>query len=547
MLKFIKENKENIIISLVLSFSLCFMLTVYEPIVMYSSNSNDFWFDFDSLVFSNLIFFLISFLVLSLISFVICFISYKSRKKIIYDIYMLIYFVGFVYVYIQGNYLVGSLPTLDGAPIDWSKYINQNIISVLLGVVLMIIGITVYLKFNKNYKKVVIYGSVFIFLMLFISMGSILLTNKEMYIKKGNYVTTNENINVLSKNKNFLMLLVDMADSKTFDNVLKNSNKEYLFKDFTYFPDTLSAYPFTRESIPFILTGEWYEAQEPFNTFYSNSMTNSKFISNLKKLDYDVNIYENELIWNDESSLDVKNIKIINQDINKISLYKQELKYILFRYLPFPLKKYSKVNTMDYYLCRETNDKEKGLEYSSDNKVVYDVLGDIKIEKENYFQFVHIDGGHYPWDTNKSFEHIENGTYEDKLESAVSVIEKYLDRIKNSGQYDNSVIIVLADHGNNGYDPVGRQNPILYIKGINEHHDTINVSNKRVSFADLNDTIYNDLLDGKQGSELLNDVSNDRIRRFIYYKDYDKMREQNLDGYAWETSKLKDTGKVYER
>ena len=283
MLKFIKENKENIIISLVLSFSLCFMLTVYEPIVMYSSNSNDFWFDFDSLVFSNLIFFLISFLVLSLISFVICFISYKSRKKIIYDIYMLIYFVGFVYVYIQGHYLVGSLPTLDGAPIDWSKYINQNIISVLLGVVLMIIGITVYLKFNKNYKKVVIYGSVFIFLMLFISMGSILLTNKEMYIKKGNYVTTNENINVLSKNKNFLMLLVDMADSKTFDNVLKNSNKEYLFKDFTYFPDTLSAYPFTRESIPFILTGEWYEAQEPFNTFYSNSMTNSKFISNLKK------------------------------------------------------------------------------------------------------------------------------------------------------------------------------------------------------------------------------------------------------------------------
>lgn len=133
------------------------------------------------------------------------------------------------------------------------------------------------------------------------------------------------------------------------------------------------------------------------------------------------------------------------------------------------------------------------------------------------------------------------------MKTAVSVIEKYLDRIKNSGQYDNSVIIVLADHGNNGYDPVGRQNPILYIKGINEQHDTINVSNKRVSFADLNDTIYNDLLDGKQGSELLNDVSNDRIRRFIYYKDYDKMREQNLDGYAWETSKLKDTGKVYER
>ena len=68
-----------------------------------------------------------------------------------------------------------------------------------------------------------------------------------------------------------------------------------------------------------------------------------------------------------------------------------------------------------------------------------------------------------------------------------------------------------------------------------------------MSYADLNDTIYTDLLNNKQSNELLNDITNNRVRRFIYYKDYDKMREQTLDGYAWETNKLKDTGKVYER
>lgn len=547
MMKFIKNNLKSMLISLILSFVLCFMLFIYEPIVMYSSNSNDFWFDFLNLLLSNLFLFIVCFFCTSIVSLIVYFISIKIKKEIIYNIFILIYFICFVYAYIQGNYLVGSLPTLDGAPIDWSKYGNQNIISILTGLFIIIIGIIIYKKFNKNYKTIITCGCIFIFLMQFVSFGSILLTNEEMYMKKGNYVATNDNINQLSKNKNFLMLLVDMADSKTFDAVLKNNNKEYLFKDFTYFPDTLSVYPFTRESIPFILTGKWYEAQEPFNTFYSNSMTNSDFIKKLKDYDYEVNIYENEMIWNNESSLDVNNIKVLNQNINKVILYKQELKYILFRYLPFPLKKYSKINTMDFYACRGSNNLQENIEYSSDNKRVYDILSDVKLINKNYFQFIHIDGGHYPWDTNKNFEHIENGTYEDKLESAIKVVEKYLNRIKESGQYDNSVIIILADHGNNGYDPVGRQNPILYIKGINEHYDKVNVSNKKVSFVDFNDSIYIDLLNNKQSNELLSDISDNRVRRFIYYKDYDKMREQTLDGHAWETDKLKDTGKVYER
>ena len=72
------------------------------------------------------------------------------------------------------------------------------------------------------------------------------------------------------------------------------------------------------------------------------------------------------------------------------------------------------------------------------------------------------------------------------------------------------------------------------------------VSDKKVSYADLNDTIYNDLLNGKKSTEILNDVEADRIRRFIWYKDYGDMYEQILDGHAWETEKLINTGKRYK-
>ena len=169
------------------------------------------------------------------------------------------------------------------------------------------------------------------------------------------------------------------------------------------------------------------------------------------------------------------------------------------------------------------------------------------MQKDNYFQFLHIEGGHYPWNMNKDFETIEEGTYEEKVESALTVIEKFLNRIKESGQYDNSVIIILADHGNNGYDSAGRQNPVLYIKGINETHDEMQISDKKVSYVDLNDSIYYDLLDGKMSTDLLPNIEENRTRRFIWYKDYDDMYEQTLDGHAWESDKLVNTGNRYTR
>ena len=306
----------------------------------------------------------------------------------------------------------------------------------------------------------------------------------------------------------------------------------------------MAAYPFTRESIPFILSGEWFEEQKSFTDYYNDALNNSKFLEELKNQNYDLNIYESDLNWTDTKALDVNNIKAINFAIDKISLYKQEFKYILFKYLPFPLKKYSKVEWIDYKLCRKENLDSNNL-FNMDNKVNYDLLDEVNIQKSNYFQFLHIDGGHYPWDSDSNFNKIENGTYEQKIEASIKIIDKYIKRIKDAKLYDNSVIMVLADHGNNGYDPVGRQNPILYIKGVNEKHNKLFVSNKKVSYTDLNDSIYYDLLNGKNSSELLPDVQKNRIRRFIWYKDYDELYEQFLDGHAWETNKLKNSGKKY--
>lgn len=537
---------KNFFDAVILSFVLSFMLFVYEPIVTYSASFNDYWFTFKTLLTNNLVFFLILFTILSGVSLIIWFISYKSKKRLIWYIYLIAFFVGFVATYIHGNYLAGALPTLDGAPIDWSLYTKMSVISIMVFVVLIVVNIILYKKFNNIYSNIVKYTTLAIFAMLSVSLVSILCTEKEMYAEKGTFTATNENINNLSTNKNFLILLTDCVDSTDFGNLIKSKNYENIFKDFTYYPDTLATYGFTRDSVPYIFSGIWYEAKTSYAQHYTYAFENSKLFNMLKNNNYDINMYDDEFGIFNNDTWDLKNVKQISSNVIFDRFLIEQSKYILFKYLPYPLKSFSKIETLDYSRCKENLNKDDQNEiFTWLNLNNYDLLSDIKLQDNNYFQFVHIEGGHMPFNLNKNMESIENGTYEDKLESTITIIEKYLNRIKDSGQYDNTAIIIMSDHGFDGYEHVGRQNPILFIKGMNEHHD-MNTSTTKVSYEDLVD-IYSDLIDGKKTSQILTNIKSNRKRRYLYYEEYDKMYEQTLIGHAWETEKLKNTGVKYER
>lgn len=542
-----KEIKE-LVAPFIMSFLATFMFLIYEPITTYASNVTDYWFGFNALLKANCLLFVIIFLILLSVSIIIYYISKLLKMKKIYEIFLIVFSICLSALYIQGNYLSGSLPTLDGAKIYWDKYEMQNIISILMWLVVVIINVIICRKFKSKYKKIISYEFCTIFIMLFVSFLVTIFASKDLYAEKGKYISTTKNINMLSENKNFLILLVDCVDSREFEKVVNETDSDYVFDDFTYFPDTMSTYGFTRDSVPYIFSGIWYEAETPYNQYYENAFNNSKLFSMMKRDNYDINVYDEELMISNNKKYDVKNVELVNSKIDLYSLFKQEVKYDLFKYLPFGLKKYSSIETLNYSKCKKLNKNDSEYDIFSWNNIFnYEHWNKIKLQKNNYFHFLHIEGAHFPYDLNKNLEKLTDETnYDDKLGATISMIDTYLTRIKDSGMYDNSVIIILSDHGQNDLNPVGRQNPILYIKGIDEHHK-LEVSNKKVSYVDLNESIYKDLLDNKKSFELLENVDNDRIRRYLWYKDYDDMYEQTLDGHAWETEKLINTGKRYKR
>jgi len=92
-----------------------------------------------------------------------------------------------------------------------------------------------------------------------------------------------------------------------------------------------------------------------------------------------------------------------------------------------------------------------------------------------------------------------------------------------------------------------RQNPILYIKGINEKHE-MHESNKAISYLDLIDA-YNALLNDKKSDEIFINLPIDRKRKYIWneFNNENHMVEYEQSGKAWETDKLTKTGIEYNR
>lgn len=540
---------KRLIPAYILAFVSGFMLLVYEPLNLYATNINDFWFDIYIMLKPTLIFFLAYFIVVSIFYTIVYLINdYCSKKLHVYKILMMIGIIIFISLYIQGNFMIRNLPALDGTKINWNVYKTEGIVSILVIFITTIIVIVTVYKFSYN-KMIKIFSFVMIaiMLMLMTALISLIIKPGVLEMRENIAVATTKNIHQASIDKNFFILVVDAVDSIMFENVLKNSEYKDTFKDFTYFPDTMSTYAFTRESIPFILSGIWNNNEDEFIKYSKNAMNNSKFIDNLNEREYNINIYTESLIWNDEKAKCISNYQELDRELDRAVYLRELTKYVLFKYLPYPIKYISNIETINFDACKV---KDKIDYYAYNNIIFYNYLKEYEIEKidKKDFKFIHIEGGHVPFNYDKDVNIIKDGTYDQKLAATLTIINSYINRLKNNNVYDNSVIIVMSDHGYNFDNYIGRQNPILFIKGIEEEHDAMLKSDIPISFDDLNEA-YIKLLDGAKSDEIFNNIDKNRKRRYLLYKyKYeDCMVEYEQTGKAWDETTLIPTGKEFNR
>ena len=533
-----KTSIKHLVIALIFSLIVAFTLFIYEPIVMYSGNIDEFWFDFSTLISAMILPFLIS-LILMVAFCVIVFFATRKRPVIFY-ILEIISFAGFIYFYIHGNFLAGILPSLYGDAIDWwgeSMIIGHIVSAVSLIIIVALVWFGVKKFSAANTAKYAFYTVVAFSVMMLVSFFATMTTTGIFVDKEIQPVATVKNLNKISTKENFYILLVDCTDSGVFNQYVTDKYEDD-FQDFTYFADAASGYSSTRNSIPLIFSGKFYKNQIEFNAFSTEALDNSKTFAELKKENYNMNFYNDDFVWNSKKSMDFSNLSNNISNYSEKGFLKQVAKYIMYKYLPFALKPLSKIESMDFASVIRTDNVEDL--YKWKNMFYYNNILSKEPEMTNdkLFQYVHLEGSHSPYDTDEELNAIDDGegTYEQKIGASAKIASLAIRRLKDAGAYDNSVIVIMADHGWRTHVPV------LYIKGINEKNDKMQISDKQVSWVDL-DGAFVELIDGASADDAFVGIPTEGRTRYFYtdfyyekkpIKEFVNYGGKSYDSNAWQ-------------
>lgn len=532
-----------------ISIVTCFMLFIFAPFELLFMNQNEFWFD-AYLLAPIMLFVFAVFCACSILAFAI--LGKLSEK--IYRVGVAVYFVVFLSLYIQGNFLTGSLPLLDGSNIDWSLYRKEYIQSYVLWIVVAVLVAIVYHKtkdrFFESSVKVV---SICMTLMFCVTLLTLALNNHG-FEKKLGLTVTDKNLFQMSRDQNLVILILDAVDAREMDALMEeNSDYQDIFTDFTYYRNAMGVYPATRNSVPYILSGEWYENEVEFREYEARAYADSPLLSNLEREGWRIGLYEEELLANDEGKRRFENIIPGKRGVgSRLMMIKWQLQLTGFRYAPYCLKPYMFVNLNHLNWIKIPPEGETV--YSGINKNFYDRMlnEEITLTDQKCFRFIHITGGHPPFNVNEKVEEIstEDGSYENNVKASLTITKAYLDKLKEAGVYDNSAVIVMADHGYSNIvgDYRGQQNPIFFAKGLKENH-SFSTSEAPISYEDLQEA-YVRLLAGAGSDQIFDWKDGDqRERRFLFYEggEEEHLIEYIQPGRASDTEAMYETGKTYDR
>jgi hypothetical protein len=500
---------------------------------------------------------MISFFIMFILS-VAVFTAAQIISPKLFNAALVCYTTVFISSYIQGNFMTSYLPALDGSDFDWDSVSIQRVYSAMLWIgIFILVIIAINFLHAEKFKKTVAYASGFFSLMLLLSLTILCIMTDGAQIKSNPAVTADYEFE-MSTDKNFVILMLDAVDGCEFSDIL-DSSPEYndILSDFTYYDNTMSAYPYTELSLPFILSGEYYDGETSYEKYYLNSFTDSPIFSALEEQNYRLGLYEADA---PADSLMYKFDNIYPRDTyftSIINTIKVQIKLMALRYMPYDLKKWLALTVDDIPNLRQYDINYVCLNFTDSNMQFYNDINEqsITFTDDKCFKFIHIEGAHIPfrYDKYMNVYYDYTSTYTGNVEACFTIVNAYLQKLKDSGVYDNTAVIIMSDHGYNRTEndvSSGRQHAILLAKGFDEHHDTLTVSSAPVSYEEFTD-MAEKLLNGSSGSSL-SDYKEEDTRKRTYmlfeFKGNDHtIYEYIQTGDVDDTDTLIPTGKIIKR
>lgn len=497
--------------------SFAIVLFFFAPLDFYYSVKDDVWYDVYNILPGVIATTAIVALTTAVILLIVSILFSKIGKVNEYTRFVVFYLL--IAFYVQGTFILIPYGALNGTPIVWNEYRLYDVLSIVVWFAILVLLLYFKKKDSKErFELIEKCVSIGLIIVAFVTLAiEFLIFDGNEY--KYNKCSTVRNEWLYSTNTNFNILLLDCFDSRVFTDLLRE-NEEFkemteTLDGFTFYRDSLGCYNLTDYAIPNILTGELYLAQSQYGEFVDTAYSEAPFLTKMEQDGWNKNIYTKITLPQGKGAEMLDNLS----KVRLTSLYPRKFiadfyKTVAFKYMPTPLKKYfynsfveAGANKQSDLMSSETNDAP----YDWNSVQWYCDLYEngIELTDNKMFHFYHLQGIHAPRQYHSDFSFTTDPTEVSLEESGVlsmKIATQWIEYLKEIGIYDNSVIIIMGDHGSWEYEAEGNyaQSPLLLVKGIGEHH-SLNVSNLPISYMDLQEGFVN-LLEYEEAEKMFKNV-----------------------------------------
>lgn len=573
--------KERLVYGLIAAFFFTFTIYFTAPLEIVAGASEDLVYSMGDVWWTLL---LPDFLIIAGITLVLTLLRGRA-----FNVGLVLVFAVGLCAYVQALFLNGGLPAANGDTIVWADYMPMQVISSVVWVAIIAVAIVYGVLYCRRMQGIVAIVAVCLVIVQGVGLISLAFTpaaSGKSEASDAKVVMTEDQMYTVNPNHNVIVFILDTYDTAYLKRILKDYNPDLLegFDGFTNYENATSAMIPTRFAIPEMLTGQMPGFDEEYATYASERYERSDFLQDIHDANYSIGLYTDSMRISALSPEEQRSIT--SKTVNMHSLPDSMMDYWGCVYSLFQMGQYRDVLwpfkwAFWYYTDQINRAIVQSDEATAPDETIY-VMDDVRyynrlsefglsLEDGDYdgaFRFIHLLGSHYPFSYDEEANYIgddESDVFR-QSQGALHIMKTYIAQLKELGVYENTTIIITADHGywTITLDPIEETStPIMFVKPEQSAElDALPMvtDEKPVSHLDLQATILDAMgLDYSEYSEreewagysMLGYIDPDRVR---YYLTTDSMedltavqfREYEIDGNALDWSNWRETGRIIE-
>ena len=442
--------------------------------------------------------------------------------------------------YMQSLFFNRNLGELTGDAIEWGLYKGSMAGNALFWAAVFVLVFLLLSFVKATHPVILVFIPILIVFIQIVGLASAMAGNTQGergsitgYWEESRERLTFQGFLDLASEKNTIIIILDRFDQNLYDMVAAENPGFFDGLDgFTMFDDNLSLAAKTFPAATEMLTLYRFRWDRSDSDYFASAWENRNFLDELAGRGVDVRLYTVFGYTYDKAEQlkgVASNMAEVEEVVNsRIALVKL-LKLSAFRHAPMPAKPLFWLSSDEFnHAIEYTGDT---MPYLNNDFAFYDSLVNRRLSvagDREAFTLYHLNGPHPPLVMDENVQVVENSSYEQQTIGSMKIVYEYLGQLKELGLYEQSTIIIMADHGipedNELTQPV---HAAFFIKPSGSAGTPLSVNHAPVSHEQLPGTVL---------ESFFGDTLGFPPGYFDIPEDADVVREYNHKRYKYEVT-----------